>query len=70
MMRTLFIATLTSLTFSQIQQVSASFLIIDDFEDGDLFDGRPLAWSEIPGSGQNQVLEARDRATIHGADRW
>ncbi len=43
-----------------LQGASASFLIIDDFEDGDIFDGRPFEWSVVSPSGQSRVLDIRD----------
>ncbi len=43
-----------------LQDASASFLIIDNFEDGDIFDGRPLEWSVFSAGGQSRVLDSRD----------
>ncbi len=45
---------------TQLPTASASFLIIDNFEDGDIFDGDPLEWRVINPAGQSRELDSRD----------
>ena len=57
LMLLLFVATLF---FNQLPDASADFLIVDDFDDGNISDGDPFSWVERRPAGTDNVIEARD----------